>query len=497
MINLDELKSSVLVAEVNPSNNLFDELGRNTYDYKDLLSELIDNSVAARDEDTPLEITIDIYVDGSYNASEIVIKDNASGIPIDIFGSAISPAGRQSVNSLNEHGLGMKQAVAALGKLNYLATKTADEPQARVIREFRFGEIPIFYSDFDQDSGTEISIIDVKPIVVTNPGNITRDIIPILGARYRRFLRSDENALNLKINLRDESHRATVKYSKALTEVKPTYFHPSHRTNAPVILKHKLKGTNWSAELTFGYAPSSEEEYDELDLPVPSKFAPYKVTQAKQGLDVIYRNRVILFHQLSEIGIVSVRHPNYNNVRGELDLKEGFSTAITKNSIISDKNFVECIEKVRRIVNGEEAGPNNKTKDYLDSKRFPEELPESLLRDRLMDWLANNSIQQRKDIKKEFVVEGIEGYIDIRADDEVWEIKTRQSSAYDVYQLFMYMDVGKMEIGFLVAESFSTGAQVAAQHIKSSHNKSITLAPLSDFPINHQPSVAERAKYLK
>jgi hypothetical protein len=35
-------------AEVKPRANLFAELGRNTYDYVELLSELIDDAIAAR-----------------------------------------------------------------------------------------------------------------------------------------------------------------------------------------------------------------------------------------------------------------------------------------------------------------------------------------------------------------------------------------------------------------------------------------------------------------
>ena len=47
---------------VEPSDNIFSELGNNTYDYKDLLSELIDNSLAARSDDEFLKVTITIGI---------------------------------------------------------------------------------------------------------------------------------------------------------------------------------------------------------------------------------------------------------------------------------------------------------------------------------------------------------------------------------------------------------------------------------------------------
>ena len=158
MIDLTKLEKCPIKTTVKPSDNIFTELGKNTYDYKDLLSELIDNSIAARRDDRRLIVNITIFVDEDDNPTNFIIKDNASGIPPERLGIAITPAGIQSSASLNEHGLGMKQAVAALGDLEYLATKTKDEPKARLIRQFRFGDLETFYCDFDGDSGTELAI---------------------------------------------------------------------------------------------------------------------------------------------------------------------------------------------------------------------------------------------------------------------------------------------------------------------------------------------------
>lgn len=494
MINVSTLEESEHKTNVEPSNNIFSELGKNTYDYKDLISELIDNSIAARRNDRILNVTIDLYVDENAKPIEFVIKDNASGIIPDRLGIAISPAGVQSPESLNEHGLGMKQAIAALGKLKYLATKTKDENKTRVILKFRFGEIPMYYShEFDYDSGTEIAVADLKPIVISNATLITRSLIPYLGARYRRFLTPDNRIIDLSMNIKKHS-TDEVLYSWNIEEVKPIYFHPSTRTNKPVIFKHPLSGEGWKAKLTFGYAPQVDEEYNELGVSSLNKFHPYFVSLSKQGIDMIRHNRVVLFHQLSEISIISARHPDYNNIRGEIDLLEGFSTAITKNSIIMDEHFQECIDEVRKILIGDKE-INGKKKNYLKSKTYPEQIPEKLLRDRLSTWLANNPIYKKNDVKTEYVIGGIEGYIDIIADGEAWEVKATQASAIDVYQLFMYMDVGQINKGFLIANDFTTGAEVAADHIKTNHKKELTLTTLDKFPITHPPTDIERDEY--
>jgi hypothetical protein len=264
MIDVSELAQSTVSITVNPSDNIFSELGNNTYNFRDLISELIDNSIAARVADQQVSVDLSIYVDEQTSPTNLVISDNSSGIPQEILGSAISPAGLQTKNSLNEHGLGMKQAVAALGKLKYLATKVPEEDNARVITEFRFGNIKTYSVAFPKESGTEICVTDLKPIVTTNPTSFTRDIVPYLGARYRRFLKPGRSRLNLTISIIRESDKV-IHYQWPLQEVKPAYFHPSTRENRPVIHRHPLMGQKWKADLTFGYAPKDDAEYEELE----------------------------------------------------------------------------------------------------------------------------------------------------------------------------------------------------------------------------------------
>ena len=59
VIAVIDLKSMEKTGErvfVSPSDNIFQELGNNTYDFKDLISELVDNSIAARRAERLLHI---------------------------------------------------------------------------------------------------------------------------------------------------------------------------------------------------------------------------------------------------------------------------------------------------------------------------------------------------------------------------------------------------------------------------------------------------------
>ena len=489
MIDPSALGDAQHTIQVQPSDQIFVELGNNTYDFKDLVSELIDNAIAARRPDRMLTLSLDLAIDADGKPVSLRVTDNASGIPLNSLNDAISPAAIQTKGSLNEHGLGMKQAIAGLGRLDYIATKVADSPRALVIREFKFGDVAVFEADFAQDSGTEIFIDQLRPIVNAHPTSITTTLVPYLGARYRGFLRVENPAMELTVLVTNAANH-DVLYSWTVEEIKPTYFHPSTRKNQPVITSKALTGDGWRARLTFGYAPTDEEQA-ELGLDVPPQHHPYKVSLSKQGLDILLYDRVVLFHQLPELGLVQSRHNDFNLIRGEIHLLEGFTTAITKNFIIYDEPFKECIREVRRaLTNEDQEGPN-----YLQQKRYPDALPEKLLRDRLKNWLENNPLKKVAKAQIEYAVEGLDGNIDVLADGQAIEIKRDQANGLDVYQLFAYMDMGDISEGMLVAASFSPGAEAAASFVNKNHPKNIQLAKLGDFPINHHPSEDERAAY--
>ncbi len=308
--------------EVIPSDRIFEELGNNTYDFKDLLSELIDNSIAAKLDDRLLKVSIKIMVDDNNVATKFIFSDNASGISDEELPVAISPAAKKTENSLNEHGLGMKQAVASLGKLESLITKTKEDESSKKINEFKFGEIEVYETnevEFEENSGTQISVVELKPIVVTNTTSLTRTYKPYLGARYRKFLKPSAKKLDLRLYVQ-KTREENPFYEVVIEEEKPVYFHPSTRENRPVIQSYELKGSDWKAKLTFGYAPTLEGEYEELAIDKPNKWHPYRISRSTQGLDILLHDRVILFHQLHELDFVPGEHSDYNDIRGEIEL---------------------------------------------------------------------------------------------------------------------------------------------------------------------------------
>lgn len=484
MIDVSKAKPATTDFEVIASDRIYEELGNNTYSFVDVISELIDNSLAARIDGEKLHIVITIGLADQIDKTYLEIRDDASGISLSDLGDAISPAGMQHHDSLNEHGLGMKQAVASLGKLQYLVTKTINDKEGHLIEKFAFGKhvpklVPLAWKH-----GTEIRVGRLRPIVPRNQNHFTRDVVDLLGARYRRFLRPDDAMVSITLKLVDADDGSAITEYK-IRAVRPTYFHPNTRDNKPVVEKYRLSGKGWQAELTFGYAPS-DKEYRDLGIEVPTKFAPYHVSLKNQGLDIILHDRIIQFHMLSEIGLVPARHNSLNSIRGELDLRKGFSTAITKNAMLQDAHFKECIDEVQRFLE------NGK---YLERITYPDELPEELLRDRIVKWMKSNKLAPKRDVKTEYAIQALGGSVDIMADGEPWEIKRGDPNGVDVYQLFAYMDMGNFNKGYLVAKSFSTGAQSAADHIKKNHKRQIDLIELESLPVLGPMTKDERETY--
>jgi hypothetical protein len=366
----------------------------------------------------------------------------------------------------------MKQAIASMGTLGYLLTKTKEDKMANRITKFDWGSIPCEEVKVRWENGTEILVNNLKSCVDLQSMNYTRTYVKKLGARYRRFLKPDNPKMDLKIEMVNLDTGSAKRWK--VEEVQPVYFHPSTRRNAPVVERKRFKGDKWEAELTFGYAPT-DSEYDDLGISI-DKYNPYHVSISNQGLDLIKNDRVINFHQLSEIGIVQVRHSDYNFIRGELDLKRGFATAVTKNTLVFDSNFQELITNITEFLSN---------KGYLSRKTWPKEIPENVLRDRLANHLKNRSVDPKKNVTKEVVVNGLDGSIDIVADGVAYEISTVQADGLMIYQLFAYMDMSGINNGVFVAPDYSSKAQNAAIFIEKNHGKKIILAKQAEFPISH------------
>ena len=484
---------------VKPSSRLFDELGNTPYGIADLVCELIDNSLAAAVSDIT-NIVIDIGFDRRNRPTYLTIRDDASGIEFNDLPLVVSPGAKSSSTSpMNEHGLGLKQAVAAMGVLDYLTTRSIKEDLTSTIKKFDFGEIPVTRDNKLSSHGTEIRVTITEDSRMRNRTEkyYRKGFVEFIGATYRRFLRPASRKASIRVNYFDYNN--DLKTYEDVEAVSPTYY--SNGTDNPLIFRFPITGEGYEARLTFGFSPRND--YERQELGIDEITGIYSNTLEHQGLDLIMNERVLAFHQLSELKLVKSRHNQYNYVRGEIELLHGFTTYVTKNGTKNDKNFDNCIEQIRQILNGESEGPEGRI-DYLGKASVLDVIPEACLRDRLKSVIDQypDSFYPSLDNQTEHTVEHIEGKIDIYSvmkdgSVRIWELKNEDAIAKDVYQLYMYMDIECVSQGYLVAKSFSNGAKFAADHIRENHKKNIDLVSIDDFPITKPMTPAEKEKYQK
>lgn len=497
--SVSDNSSDVESIDLVPFDKAYDEVGRNNYDFIDMVSELVDNSIAAKLDDETVTIQVIIKLENG-KLSNLTVKDDASGIESNMLSEVLSLGYMNPKKGLNEHGMGLKQVIPALGSLDYLSTKTVSmEKTANIhLDKIRWKNIPITYDNSIEGHGTIISINVTKYSSNAKLRYYRNSFKALLGARYRRYLKGDPPRVKLFLQVFESNEK---KIDEWVAPVEPLYFNTDTRDNKPEFLRFPLSGNGWKALLTFGNAPT-DEECNERGWEVPTEESPYYVSQSKQGFDVIIHDRVLLFHQLSEMGIVGQRHPGYNHIRGEIDLVEGFTTNVTKNSLRKDACYQELANKIAAILKGEAEGPNGKKTRYISSSPLSSIIKEYVYRDRLKKCIEEDDLFDTKRVTTEFTLENNLGRIDILADmndgtREIWEVKTHDANGEDVYQTYMYMDALDVKKGYLVAPKFSEGAIAAKKMLKEKHGVDVYLRRLDQHPIIYELTAEEKEKYRK
>ncbi len=471
---------------IRPDNRLLDELGKNNFNYVDILSEFIDNSIAARLEGQMLNVDIDIGIFAQKQKSYLKITDNACGIKTAQLSEALSPGGTSGGTTLNEHGLGMKQSIAAAGTLINFKTRHYTENIGTMITELRIDR-PITATIIENVSeyghGTSITIGNLKDLVETRKQIYTKKIIPLLGARYRRFLEGDSPLLTLTVSLHGDSGNDKTWNVNAIS---PVYFNAQKRCNEPLIYKKELKGrSGWRALLTFGYAPTPQQ-YLDMEMQPPKNYEPYHVTKNNQGLDILSHERVILFHQLYDLGIVSSHSDKYNRIRGEIELIYGFTSTITKNDFIRDENFRDLCNRIKAEL---------EKKHYLDIITARTELPVTLLAHRLA---AHFKAQKTYKSTRANIACPTGGTVDLLTNGEaIWKIVPSSATASDIYLLLGQLDALDISHGIILAKAFDEKATSVASFVATRYEKNIELLLLADYPINEAPSDYEFQRFFR
>lgn len=156
------MKKLNVIQEV--SMDIVERLGDNYKDFFAPTSDLIDNAIAAKATD----IQIEIQISSEPNLNIFQISDNGIGFDLKNIEESFGIGFTKTKNSLNQYGLGLKQAIATLGRLDYLWSAKADKKEGFKIFDYKNRKYSISsekkesFGFASRESGTVIRIIGVR-----------------------------------------------------------------------------------------------------------------------------------------------------------------------------------------------------------------------------------------------------------------------------------------------------------------------------------------------
>ena len=432
-----------LPASINttPETRFYTELGKQDLSFEQTLAELIDNSISADSKN----IEVHIIEDGE--KIKLVVADDGSGITIsDLINRVLRMGAPPSTPGvMNEHGFGLKNSLSRLteGHRQFtLLTKARSDSNFYAVRGPLRGDMKVNrpdrsekllwtsnISELSSNSGTRIYAETTLTFLNTTlhklyergrrPTRLEEKQIDVikehLGVFYRRWL--------------DNDHKLFLKWKTTGGKLKKA------RISAMTI---PYKHSPTPSRLVIQEGSNSYEVYysvGELDKDLSARLGfkiYYQGNQRTQGIDVIFRKRIILPHLLSELFPLT-RHNSLNWLVGELVIEDPIFTTFNNKTGLDPNNSIvsKLLEELNdRYVPQSSSGAYN--------------LGEASLRRKIAQALeTGNPGSTAQENAPIWSLIGVK--VDIlhqmsNAEEIIYEIKNEELAPLNIYQLIMYWD---------------------------------------------------------
>jgi len=184
-----------------PDRSLMPKIGQTGYSISQAISELVDNSIDAREEGKAL--TVEVSFDADKDMVEV--SDDGVGMDEQAAANSIKLAHSSKKNKLGEFGLGLKTAATSLGKNFQIITTQIgideeyileyDEEKWLKSGDWTKHEMKIKSGIDKKNSGTTVRIKNLRFNIYPNlPGNIRKE----LATRFAPFIENGE--VKIKVN---------------------------------------------------------------------------------------------------------------------------------------------------------------------------------------------------------------------------------------------------------------------------------------------------------
>lgn len=424
---------------------VFKGLAKQNMLFHQCISELIDNSIASKNEDTAFEIEV-IFHDLGAGKFGVFICDNGKGMDIEKLKQALQLGKEPDPDSdrLHEHGFGLKNALATLTRSNsawkiWSKTKSSSissvrgpfGPRMVIEDDDSFPDYDFLPSDLSTIVFAETSIEYIR--TVQGRGGPTNDIYKLrkwliehLGVFYRGYLTQDPKTYEIDGVIR-------VSIEKNRLRVNPVLVPFANSQKEYITLE--LDGIEYNLE--YEYGTLDEIKRDKLVHDEKSQFY-YLKNIPTQGIDVRLGKRVLATAMLDSIWKTQDgksklnRHNDYNDFVGEIkipNVPRGILTTVNNKTDfnLDDTGWVKVFEELNKIKPPKtirektEKGLQNKWVEMLKATN-----PDELISDERHVWPTGVRIDAFR--KKD------------NGDIIIYELKVGSAQPIHIYQLIMYWD---------------------------------------------------------
>lgn len=448
------------------NEGIFEGLAKQNMLFHQCIGELVDNSIAAKSESKKFRVDV-IFNKINNLFCDVYITDNCKGMSLDILKDALQLGkSATSTNRLNEHGFGMKNALATLSGTNgpwELWTKDYESRKILHVKgpfkpEMEIDEVRSFPSDeyLPADVSTMIKINVKLTFIQTAQGrgaptqdlNVLREwLIEHMGVMYRGYLEQNRTTY-------DTDGIIVVSILTDSVQVPPI---PVPLGNKKVeYFDVELGGHVYKLE--YNHGTLDEVRRDVIVRGKKAKFY-YQGNIPTQGIDIRLGKRVIATRQFETIWKTNdgrdqlSRHNDYNDFVGELLIPEPprglLTTTNNKTDFnLDDPEWVKIFDELNKI----------KPETHIREKT------EKALKEKWIGMLK--ATNPRDKISDESAVWPTAVKIDVYRETEdnniiIYELKVGNGAPQHLYQLKMYWDglvlEGKQpKEAFLFVEDFNT-----------------------------------------